>query len=134
MCDRCGFEIKGKPTRIFFKGFEISGNGQEVYTDVLQEQNEKCYCKKCVGEIIDHIYAGPDLDRGKIQALQTAGWSMKDIAVEMAATEDVIRYNLKEIAKEKANKPTWLQMDAEYRREQNKKVRGQRQKEKRLSS
>ena len=59
---------------------------------------------------------------------------MKDIAVEMAATEDVIRYNLKEIAKEKANKPTWLQMDAEYRREQNKKVRGQRQKEKRLSS
>ena len=99
-CDKCNKEIEGKPARV---GFYDTTRDSEDPDQPLYTPGED-YCVDCVTELIaliDNFKPKPEekvkkekkkatpkkkADKGKIWALREAGWTIKDIALDVGCS------------------------------------------------
>lgn len=123
-CDRCGAEIPGDQDTVGFVGVELKDirTGDLLGDNPFDSWDlcDQCFVdiqtyirmkprKQKFEELLDSVDAGrkpaakketkkpitKKWDRGKAQALRTAGWKLSDIAKEVGVTESAISKNTK---------------------------------------
>ena len=100
ICDKCGAEIQDEIYQIG-KDFDLCTDCADKFQNVLagflnqKEEQPKQEPKKSVKENGGARHK-VKLDLGKVGALYTAGWKIKEIAGEVKCSEQTVRNHLKE--------------------------------------
>ena len=108
-CDRCGKDCGEKGYKVVF-GYENENTAGRIDSP---ETDKLDFCMDCMKQI-QQMVAGfaegreveptpvqkekkaPKIDKGKVRALRTAGWKVKDIAGEMGCSAQAVYSVLKE--------------------------------------
>lgn len=107
VCDLCGREITGSPARLKPET-EDQGTGAELRQELAEKDFHRDCADRVIRRILDMLQGGGPgkpsgrrkIDRGKVMALDRAGWAVKKIAGEMQCSDQGVRNILAESREE----------------------------------